>query len=126
MIDTMQNPLVWVEIPVTDMERAIKFYNALFGFTLTIDNTGPNPVAMFPDKDGMGTAGHLYPGKPATDGQGPTPHLAVQGTLEDAIVRCEKAGGQVRSPIVTIPPGRFAYIQDLDGNSIGMFEMATA
>lgn len=126
MSEISKNPLVWVEIPVTNMEKSVVFYSAVFGFTLTIDNSGPNPMAMFPDKDTMGAGGHLYPGKPARDGQGPTPHLAIPGALEDAMERCTAAGGTVNSPIITIPPGRFAYMQDLDGNSIGLFEVAAA
>jgi predicted enzyme related to lactoylglutathione lyase len=124
MTDHTKNALVWCEIPVTDMEKSVAFYNEVFGFTLTIDNSGPNPMAMFPNKDAMVVAGHLYPGKPATDAQGPTPHLAIPGALEDAIERCTAAGGTMRSPIVAIPPGRFAYAQDLDGNSIALFEVA--
>ena len=124
MTDNSKNALVWVEIPVSNMKKAAAFYSAVFDYTLTIDDSGPNPMAIFPSKDTMGTAGHLYVGKPSKDGHGPTPHLAVPGTLEDAMQRWTKAGGMVRSPIVTIPPGRFAYAQDLDGNSIGLFEMA--
>ena len=124
MTEQSQNALVWVEIPVSDMEKSAAFYSAVFGFSLTIDTSGPNPMAMFPDKATMGVGGHLYPGKPASEGQGPTPHLAVPGKLEDAMQRCTVAGGVVRSPIVTIPPGRFAYAEDLDGNSIGLFETA--
>ena len=119
-----ETALVWIEIPVADMDRAVEFYSKVFDYDLTIDTSGPNPMAMIPNKSTMGTGGHLYPGKPATDGQGPTPHLAVPGKLEAAMERWTEAGGMVLSPIVTIPPGRFAYAQDLDGNSIGMFEVA--
>ncbi len=125
MSDQSTNAVVWQEIPVTDMKKSVAFYSAVFGYTLTIDESGPNPMAIFPNKDTMAVGGHLYPGKPANDGQGPTPHLAVSGPLEDAMERCTKAGGMIRSPIVTIPPGRFAYAQDIDGNSIGLFEMAS-
>lgn len=125
MPEQSNNTLVWVEIPVTDMEKSVAYYNKVFGFTLTIDNSGPNPMAMMPNKDAMGgSAGHLYPGKPASDGRGATSHLAVPGSLEDAMKRCEDAGGQILGPIITIPPGRFVYSHDLDGNSIGLFEVA--
>ena len=30
-------------------------------------------------------------------------------------------GGEVVSPIITIPAGRFAYCLDPDGNSFGLF-----
>jgi len=40
------------------------------------------------------------------------------------MARCDDAGCKVVSPIVEIPPGRFAYARDLDGNSLGLFESA--
>lgn len=112
--------LVWSEIPVTDMEKAAAFYKMLLGFPMTIDNSGPNPVAYLGQE--MNTAGgHIYPGKPAT-GNGPTVHFAVEGTVEDAAERCRKAGGTVLSEPIEIPAGRFVYINDPDGNSVGLFQ----
>jgi len=116
---------VWAEIPVTDMARAVAFYNAVTDAGLEIDDSGPNPVAMFKPLEANGVAGHLYPGKPATDGSGPTIHLAAPGKLEDTLERVRKAGGEVVSDPIPLPVGRFAYIRDLDGNSIGMFEAAS-
>ncbi len=114
--------VAWTEIPVTDMEKSVAFYNEVFGYQMTIDNSGPNPMAVLGGQ--MSTAGgHLYPGKPASEA-GNTVHLAVETDLESAMARCDKAGGKVLSPIVEIPAGRFAYAKDLDGNSIGLFESA--
>ena len=56
-----------------------------------------------------GVGGHLYPGKPAANGEGPTIHLVAEGRLEDTMDRVKDAGGQVVSPPITIPPGRFFY-----------------
>ena len=118
--------IIWAELPVNDLPRAMVFYGDLMGQPLTLDETGPNPTAMFAyDQTGGGTGGHLYPGKPAVAGTGPTVHLAIPGRLEDAMARCTKAGGQVVSPVIAIPPGRFAYALDPDGNSIGLFEVKT-
>jgi uncharacterized protein len=123
----MPNPphsaVVWAEIPVTDLPRAMAFYASLLGHPLTLDETGPNPIAMFAyDDPAGGTGGHLYPGKPAVAGSGPTVHLGLPGTVEAAMELCTKGGGRVVSPVITIPPGRFAYATDPDGNSIGLFE----
>ena len=113
---------VWAEIPVTDMDRAIAFYRDVFQLDLKKDESGPNPMAMFPTKDpASGVAGHLYPGKPAADGAGPTVHFASPDTLEDTLARVKDAGGEVVSDAIAIPAGRFAYCRDLDGNSIGVF-----
>ena len=63
---TPENAVVWFEIPVTDMKRGKAFYDAVFKTELQEDNTGPNPMAIFPVKDmKVGNSGHLYPGKPA-------------------------------------------------------------
>ena len=112
---------VWAEIPVTDLDRAITFYNKVFKAELKKDESGPNPMAMFPTAAPGGVAGHLYPGKPATEGSGPTVHLACPDKLENALERVKEAGGVVLSEPISIPVGRFAYCLDPDGNSIGVF-----
>jgi uncharacterized protein len=117
------NSVVWFEIPVTDMKRSKTFYEAVLNTTLKDDNTGPNPMAVFPVVDeASGVSGHLYPGKPSLSGSGSTVHLlAPDAKLEDALARVEPAGGKVVSPVIQIPFGRFAYCTDPDGNSIGLF-----
>ncbi len=128
-----QNSVVWTEIPVSDMDKATAFYEAVFGYDLKLLTQGPNPMALIPSKGaaegGFGRLfprkfGHLYPGKGAGDGRGTTLHLAIPDTVEQAIARCEQAGGTVLSPVISSPSGRFVYALDLDGNSIGLYEPA--
>ncbi len=119
-----QHAVVWVELPVSDLPRAIAFYNTVFNYDLSVDESGPNPISFIPTADETGIAGHLYPGKPAKDGTGATLHLAVPDNLEATQSRFKDAGGTLMGDVVTIPPGRFAYGIDPDGNSIGMFEAA--
>ncbi len=118
-----KNALVWCEIPVTDLNKAIEFYASVFDWDLKPDDSGPNPVAFFPMADNDSTSGHLYPGKPAT-GNGPTVHLMAPDTAEATAKRAAAAGGTVVSPAISIPSGQFIYITDPDGNSIGIFEAA--
>ena len=119
MTTTPQHALVWAEIPVTDMDAAIRFYGSVFDWEITVRDDGPNPMADFPTAAPDGVSAHLYPGTPAT---GATVHLATPGTVEEARSACEAAGGTVLSGIIEIPPGRFCYALDPDGNSIGLFE----
>jgi len=113
---------VWMEIPVTDLDRAVTYYNAVLDAGLVRDDSGPNPMATFVAGNPQGVAGHLYPGKPAAKGTGSTIHLACPGKLEDTLARVTKAGGEVVSDPIALPVGRFAYTLDPDGNSIGFFE----
>ncbi len=113
---------VWIEIPVSDMSRAVQYYETVLQTKLKLTEEGPNPMATFVTQDeATGVAGHLYPGKPATDGEGPSVHLACPGSLEETLERVKQAGGKVVSDIISIPPGRFFYSVDPDGNSIGFF-----
>jgi predicted enzyme related to lactoylglutathione lyase len=120
---TPEHFVCWAEIPVTDMEKGMAFYSAVTGADLELDTSGPNPMANLRPRDMMGgVGGHLYPGKPAANGDGPTIHLVAEGRLEDTMDRVKDAGGQVISPPITIPAGRFFYAIDPFGNSIGFFE----
>ncbi|MCF2871010.1 VOC family protein [Octadecabacter sp. G9-8] len=122
---TFQPMTAWIEIPVTDLDASAKFYDAVFGWTSQkITDMGPNPIVVLNGADEAG-GGHLYPGTPAAN-SGSTVHLTVTDTVEATAARATKAGGQVMGPIVDIPSGRFQYMTDLDGNSIGMFELKAA
>jgi len=120
-----KHAVVWTEIPVSDLPKAVKFYNDAMDYGMSIDDSGPNPIAFIPYEGGEAVAGHLYPGKPGA-GVGPTVHLAVPGALEDAVKQWVAAGGLEKSPPIDIPFGRFAYVEDPDGNSIGLFEAKAA
>lgn len=121
MSDAPQNTGCWFEIPVTDLEKSVKFYGDVLCQTLKIDDTmGPNPVAFFSyNDDTPGIGGHLYPGKPSREGN--TIHLVAPPGLDAARARVEAGGGTVESPDVEIPMGAFFYARDPDGNSIGLF-----
>ncbi len=121
MTDNMKDRLVWVELPATDLNRAKKFYEAVLETSLVEDNQGPHTMQMIPSKNDT-MCGHLYEGKPATVGDGPTPHLSVTGALDDARKRVISAGGEVVSDIIPLPVGAFFYAKDTEGNSIAMFK----
>ncbi len=116
------NAVVWAEIPVTDMKKAKQFYSSVLGADLVDQNEGPSAMAVFAYEAGKsGVSGHLYPGKPAAAGSGPTVHLPLPDSLDAGLERLRAAGGEVVSPPIEIPAGRFAYCLDPDGNSIGLF-----
>ncbi|QLC23807.1 VOC family protein [Parasphingopyxis algicola] len=123
MTEVYPNRIVWAEIPVTDLDRAVGFYEKVIGEPLKRDDTGPNPMAMLPYPGGVGAAGHLYPGAPAGKGEGITAHLAVDCELDDAMARVGEAGGEIVSDVISIPAGSFFYAIDTEGNSLGIFKI---
>ncbi|MGB3556675.1 MAG: VOC family protein [Jannaschia sp.] len=115
------NTCVWFEIPVADLDAARAFYGAVLNRELSRQDSGPNPMVAFTDMSDSGVSGHLYPGKPAAAGTGPTIHFAAPDGLDATAERVRKAGGKVVSDPIEIPAGSFFYATDLDGNSIGFF-----
>ncbi|MEY8096645.1 VOC family protein [Falsihalocynthiibacter sp. S25ZX9] len=125
MSNSPKHSVVWAEIPVTNLEAGRKFYSAVLDTPLKIEEFGGGEIIFFPMQDQAAIAGHIYAGTPAPTGTGPTVHLAIYGNLEAAITRAKDAGATLVREPVTIPSGRFQYIADPDGNSIGLFEVAT-
>ena len=61
----MKNSAVnWFEIPVVDMERALSFYNTIFGFDMKAQEPMPGyQAAFFPYAQGEGIGGSLTQGE---------------------------------------------------------------
>ena len=120
-----QQRVVWFELPVVDLDRACKFYEALFGAPLQREQMGPEvTIAVFP-YDGTGVSGCLQraPGLlPANNGT--KVYLNADSGLDALLGRVEAAGGKVALPPVTLPGdmGRFAHMIDSEGNLVGLHE----
>ena len=122
MTDTSKGQVVFTEIPITEIERAEKFYETFLGAPLAKDTNGPNPIWMLPAAEGAQPPGHLYEGKPSPRGEGMTAHFAITDTLEEAKSRISKGGGEVVSEDIDIYVGSFFYALDTEGNSLGVFK----
>ena len=123
------NPVVWFEIYVNDIERAKSFYETVLGVTLTKLAT-PSEVSdiemwSFPaDPHGPGSGGTIckMPGFEA--GKNST---IVYFHCEDVAVesgRVEAAGGKLHTDKMSIGDyGFVAHAYDPDGNMIGFHSM---
>lgn len=125
MSNAPKHSVCWAEIPVTNLEDGLNFYGQTLDAKLEISDFGGGQIIFLPMETQQEVSGHIYQGKPAPAGTGPTVHLRVNGKLEDTSARAAKAGATLIGDPVTIPAGRFQYIEDPDGNSIGLFEVAT-
>lgn len=113
-------PVAWTEIPVRDLDAAARFYSAALGVELYEQQMGPDRTFVVPYGGETGISMNLQEGEPAS-GNGPVVHFTVPDA-DAAAERAKAAGGTLLSPAIEIPPGRFFYVADPDGNKIGLFE----
>ena len=128
----LNNAISWFEIGVADLERATKFYEAIFGDALIPMDMDSIKMRMFPITDienGVGGAlvdsGGFH--KPSlTDG----PLIYLNGNPDVQIIldKIEAAGGTIMIPKTAISPdyGFMAVFIDSEGNRIGLHSVPTS
>jgi uncharacterized protein len=118
----MSNRIVWVDIPVTNLDRAITFYSAVIGSTVTKEG-GPGFVFGLLPHSGNDVGGCLYlPGNyNAPSRVGPLIYLNTEGRLAQAVEAVTANDGQVLQATHQIGPyGWRAIVLDSEGNRIAL------
>jgi predicted enzyme related to lactoylglutathione lyase len=118
----MSNILVWADIPVTDMDRAMKFYGAVLQTELLQPFPG-QPVAVPPPDMGpvafdlVMSTDH----KPSAT-EGTRIYLSAMGDIHGMAKRVEEAGGQIVMPPTDMGEmvGIICSFIDSEGNQIGI------
>jgi len=129
----MQHAISWFEIPVHDLERARRFYEAVLGVTLQTLKLGQGPaLALFPVDPARGVGGALACGRgyvPAREvagervvHEGVKVYLNAGDDLGPALERVATAGGRVAVPKTQISPdfGFMGAFVDTEGNWVGL------
>lgn len=122
----MNNAISWFEIPTTDIERASKFYEAIFGINLTPLDMPNIKMRMFPLDDMMTQVGGALVHsdgfhKPSlTDG--PLIYLNGNPDVQNILDKVKAAGGKIMVPKTEISPeyGFMAVMEDTEGNRIAL------
>ncbi|MEJ8801952.1 VOC family protein [Pontibacter sp. H249] len=122
-----QNNVVgWFEIPTTDLQRSIKFYEAVFGFKMQYVPMGELEMAWFPsNEEGAGAGGtliyHKEWYKPSTDGV-LVYFSSPSGDLANELPKVEAAGGQVlqEKTLIAEDIGYMGIFLDSEGNRIAL------
>jgi hypothetical protein len=113
--------IVWFEIPADNVDRAKKFYGALFGWKIEkfpgvtdywhIDTGGGDRT-----RDG-GMMARQYPEQAITN------YVAVS-SVDEAAAKVEKLGGKICKPKTAVPQmGYFVICQDTENNTFALWEM---
>jgi len=116
------NPVIYFEIPVMDMPRAMKFYKAVFDFEFETEIIDHNEMAIFPFSEAdTGITGALAKGdtyKPTIDG---TLVYFKTENMDQTLNLAIANGGQLLYPKTS--NGIYGYVaefQDSEGNRIAL------
>lgn len=115
----------WFEIPVQDMDRAIKFYEEVFECSLNKQLMGDLQMAWFPWVETGGGAGgslvyHKDYYKPSKE-YGALVYFSSEDCSNE-LGRVENAGGHIQTPKKLIAPGigYMGVFLDSEGNRIAV------
>jgi uncharacterized protein len=114
----MGRPVIHFEIGCRDSKKTREFYTKMFGWTIT----EAGPAAMIaPEASGIG--GHI-----TLLGHEPYHYTTFYVDVEDVAAYLKKAeslGGKTLVPPIDIPTGTFAWMQDPEGNTVGLWKPKT-
>ena len=123
----MNEQIVNVRYLVDDVEKAVDFYTAHFGFTLK-SNQAPAFADVVRGNLRLLLSGPTSSaGRPMPDGRRPEPggwnriHLIVDD-IDAEVERLRDAGLSFRNEIVTGPGGKQILVDDPSGNPIELFQ----
>ena len=122
--------LCWADIPVTNLDRAIKFYSAVLGGEVRKLSDGNTQYGLLPHDEGNSSgclclrsdSGGLD-NRPSANG--PLIYLLVEGRLAEAVDVARKNGGKILRERQQIGEHGFrAVIIDSEGNRIALHTSA--
>ena len=117
------NPVMYFEIPVNDMDRAMKYYAAVFNVDFDKETIDNNEMALFPFADERsGISGALAKGeiyKPTKDG---VVIYFTTANIDETLQSATAHGGQILYPITDNGIGFVAEFEDTEGNRIALFQ----
>ena len=109
--------ICYLEIPATDVEKSMRFYQSIFGWTIRHRDDGS--IAF---DDGVGeVSGTWVTGRPASNKVGTLVYIMVDSVAAtiDAIVA---NGGEIVQPIGADAPEITARFTDPAGNIFGLYQ----
>ena len=117
----MANTAVWFDIPVTDLERAMKFYSDVFQIELMPMEMGPDKMALFPFEEGDVAGSLVQSPNHSPSSTGTVVYLNGGEDLSVPLGRVASAGGKVLKEKYSIGEhGFIAFFHDTEGNQVGL------
>ena len=117
--NSSHNRAVWFDIPVAELDRAVRFYQAVLGVGVKKENFGGSSIGVIEHKDGNG--GCLVPEQAEIAAGGILVYMNVDGRIRDAVQKVVPHGGTVIEQVQSIGPHGFrAVVLDSEGNRIAL------
>ena len=115
----------WFEIPVQDLDRATRFYEAVFDVKLTPETMGEMKMAFFPfEQEGRGAAGALMKAAGYEPSHAGTVLYFSVEDINETLRRIGANGGKMLMPRTSI--GQYGFIaqyEDPEGNRLALHAM---
>lgn len=123
---TFDSAISWFEIPVTDIDRATRFYETIFNIQMIPVEMSNIRMRLFPlTSTSQGIGGALidsggFHKSSMTDG--PLIYLNANPDMQAILNRIENAGGAILMPKTLISEafGFMAVVFDPEGNRVGL------
>lgn len=115
------NPVSYFEIPVSDMDRAVAFYEAVFSVSLERTMLDGNEMALFPfNENGEGISGALAKGNSyVPSASGPRIYFFVEN-IDETLDQATEMGGQIAYEKTSVGEFWVAEFKDSEGNQIAL------
>jgi hypothetical protein len=124
------NALNWFEIPVSDFDRAKRFYETIFSYEMPVNQMGPAKMGFFLYDFKGGKAGGAivhHPDFYTPSENGSLIYLNCQPDLQTMLSKVEEAGGNIIQEKKEVAPGQnlgfWALIRDTEGNRVALHSM---
>jgi len=116
------NRMVWADIPVSDLTRAIHFYHQVLNVTVEkvqlekmelaiIEHNAGNGACLVPDKENISAKGCLI-------------YFNTDGRIKEAVKQTQACGGSILQDTHSIGEhGYRAIVLDSEGNRIALHSM---
>lgn len=116
------NAINWFEIPVTDFERAKKFYETIFEVELTVVEMMGMQMAMFPSQPPHVGGGLVKSENHTPAMTGVVLYLNANPDLQIVLDRIEETDAEVTMPktLIDEQTGYMAFFTDTEGNLVGL------
>lgn len=119
------NPFAWIEIPVTDMDRAVSFYQTVLDCKIEVVDFGGILMGWLPSagNDAPGATGSLVQQESYVPSHQGTLVYLVSEDLQLELDRVAGAGGKVLQPktLISEEHGYMGVMEDSEGNRVAFY-----